>query len=107
MVQVTAANQPPTAVISGPPSGLVGERLSFDGSTSNDDGQIVSYVWDFGDENTGSGITATHVYTQAGSYQVGLVVTDDGGLTAHTIHGIQIAPTPEAAIEEQSHIYGL
>jgi PKD repeat protein len=86
-------NQPPTAVISGPTSGLVGETLNLDGSGSNDlDGSVVGYDWNFGDGNTGSGVIVTHVYTQAGSYQVTLTVTDDGGLTASAIYDIQIEP---------------
>jgi chitodextrinase len=93
-VQVIAVNQPPTAVISGPTRGLAGETLSFDGGNSDDDGQLVDYAWDFGDRSTGSGITVTHVYTGAGSYQVALTVTDDGGLTADATHSVEIEPEP-------------
>lgn len=72
-------NLPPKAVISGPTSGLVGEALSFSGADSTDeDGRIVSYAWDFGDGNTGSGKEVTHKYSATGSYQVTLTVTDDG-----------------------------
>jgi PKD repeat protein len=87
----TPINQPPSAAISGPTSGLVGETLSFDGSGSYDeDGSIVSYTWDFGDGTTGSEVTVTHVYTQAGGYQVTLTVTDDGGLSDLATHLIAI-----------------
>jgi formylglycine-generating enzyme required for sulfatase activity len=76
-------NRPPKGVISGPMSGLVGETLSFSGAGSSDeDGYIVSYAWDFGDGTTGSGVNVTHVYTAAGSYRVTLTVTDDGGLSS-------------------------
>jgi PKD repeat protein len=52
-----APNLPPTAVISGPASGLVGEMLSFSGINSADrDGRIVRYTWDFGDGATGGGV---------------------------------------------------
>lgn len=40
---------------------------------------IVSYVWDFGNGTTGTGLTAQAVYTQIGTYQVTLTVTDDLG----------------------------
>jgi len=36
-------DNPPTAVITGPASGTVGDTLNFDGSGSTDDGTIVSY----------------------------------------------------------------
>jgi PKD repeat protein len=90
-IQEPVTNQPPSAVISGPASGLVGETLDFDGSGSyDDDGSIVSYTWDFGDGTTGSEVTLTHVYTQAGGYQVTLTVTDDGGLSDLATHLIAI-----------------
>lgn len=95
-VQVDAVNQPPTAVINGPASGLVGEALNFSGSNSSDsDGNIDSYSWNFGDGTKGNGINVTHTYTQAASYQVTLTVKDNGGLTNSTTHAIQInEPAP-------------
>jgi PKD repeat protein len=78
-----AENQPPRAVISGPTSGSVGQRLSFSGANSTDpDGRIESYAWDFGDGTTGSGVNVTHSYEAAGTYKVTLTVTDDGNGTA-------------------------
>jgi PKD repeat protein len=87
-------DQPPTAAISGPDNGLVGDMLAFDGSGSSDDSLIVSYAWDFGDGNTSGGAIANHSYATAGSYQVNLTVTDDGGLTGETTHTIQIDEPP-------------
>jgi PKD repeat protein len=75
------ANQPPTAVISGPTTGLVGDNLGFSAAGSSDpDGQIASYVWDFGDGASATGQDVTHSYADIGDYQVILIVTDDGGL---------------------------
>jgi PKD repeat protein len=101
-VQVTRIPQPPVAVISGPTRGLVGETLSFDGSGSSDsDGSIVSYAWDFGDGTSGSGASVTHSYSTAGTYQVSLTVTDDDGLTGETTHVVQVdepAPMPQPPV---------
>jgi chitinase len=81
-VDEPVTNLPPTAVISGPTSGLAGETLNFSGVNSADeDGRIVSYAWDLGDGTTGSEITVTHSYSATGSYTVTLTVTDDGSLS--------------------------
>jgi PKD repeat protein len=91
IVQVDEPNLPPAAFISSPASGLVGETLSFSGGGSSDsDGSIVSYAWDFGDWTTASGITVTHSYSATGSYTVTLTVTDNGELTGKAMHVVQI-----------------
>jgi PKD repeat protein len=61
------------------------DEVLFDASSStDDDGQIVSYRWDFGDGETGFGMRTTHSYVVARAYQVVLTVTDDQGLSAST-----------------------
>jgi PKD repeat protein len=57
--------------------------VRFDGSTSTPGlgAVITSYVWDFGDGSTGTGVTATHQYDAAGTYLVRLTVTDNRGLS--------------------------
>jgi len=71
-------NQPPVADFSySPEKPVVGEMVSFEAFHSYDpDGDIVSYVWDFGDEATGTGVTSDHVYSAPGSYAVSLTVMD-------------------------------
>jgi PKD repeat protein len=77
-----ATNNPPVANPNGPYTGTVGQPVQFDGSGSFDpDGTIVSYDWDFGDSNTGTGVIPTHTYAAPGTYTVSLTVTDDGGAT--------------------------
>jgi len=74
------ANEPPVADPNGPYSGTVGSPVSFDGSGSSDpDGTIVAYDWDFGDGNTGAGVKPSHRYVAAGTYTVSLTVTDNDG----------------------------
>ena len=56
------------------------ETISFDASESSDpDGTIVSYSWDFGDGTKGTGVSVQHAYSQDGSYIVTLTVTDNDG----------------------------
>ncbi|MCK5031082.1 MAG: PKD domain-containing protein, partial [Thermoplasmatales archaeon] len=76
------SNNPPTADANGPYYRHVGQTITFDGSKSSDlDGTIVSYDWDFGDGNTGVGVTSTHIYSSAGTYTMILTVTDNEGAT--------------------------
>jgi len=71
-------NQVPVADAGGPYSGIEGVTVSFDGSGSYDpDGNVTSYYWTFGDGETGSGETVTHIYSQDGIYDVSLTVYDD------------------------------
>ena len=58
---------------------------SVDGSASTDaDGTVATYAWDFGDGGTSTGATGSHTYAQAGAYTITLTVTDDDGATSST-----------------------
>ncbi len=73
-------NTPPVARMGQTRAVTVGQALPFDASTSSDaDGTIASYTWDFGDGSTASGASVAHTYASAGSYLVRLTVTDDKG----------------------------
>jgi len=92
-------NQPPVAVINATPtSGLAPLTVSFNGSSSSDsDGTIASYSWDFGDSTNASGVTTSHTYNAAGSYTARLTVTDnDGAVSTATVMISATAPVPAA-----------
>lgn len=79
-----AANQAPTAAFAATPaSGSAPLSVSFNASSSTDgDGAITGYAWDFGDGSSGSGQATSHTYTTSGTYTTTLTVTDDDGATA-------------------------
>ncbi|MFI6505881.1 S8 family serine peptidase [Nonomuraea typhae] len=73
-------------------------RCSFDGGASTDsDGTITGYAWDFGDGGTATGRTASHEYGTAGYYSVQLTVTDDTGKTNSTRRLVKAGDLPPAA----------
>jgi len=91
-------NRPPAANAGGPYSGTTGQLIKFNGAGSTDtDGSIASYRWNFGDGTTGTGSAPTHAYSAAGTYTVTLTVTDNAGATATASAPVTVTPTPPAA----------
>jgi PKD repeat protein len=85
-------NQPPTASFTSSAQGLT---ASFDASGSrDDDGEVRSYAWDFGDGTTATGAKPDHAYSTAGTYQVELTVTDDDGATGSITQPVTVAQGP-------------
>jgi parallel beta-helix repeat protein len=89
-------NQAPTADAGGPYSGQINSEITFDGSGSSDsDGNIVGYRWDWTNDGTYdtnwlTTSTTTHSYTAAGTYTVKLQVKDDDGATDTDIAQVTI-----------------
>lgn len=53
--------------------------IRFDGGNSTDpNGIIESYNWTFGDGTQAGGVSPTHIFTEAGTYEVVLTVTGSG-----------------------------
>ncbi|WP_223669947.1 S8 family serine peptidase [Kangiella shandongensis] len=85
----STTNQPPVADYSYSCTDL---GCSFDGSSSSDsDGSIASYSWDFGDGNTATGSNPSHTFAAAGTYTVSLTVTDDAGATDTTTQDVTVS----------------
>ncbi len=77
--------------ISPAPPYYVNLTLTFNASASEDpDGTIVSYAWDFGDDNNATEIdpVITHKYTAPGTYTVNLTVTDNHNFTGTTAKNV-------------------
>ncbi|WP_158978329.1 Ig-like domain-containing protein [Cellulophaga sp. L1A9] len=78
-VEITVVNRAPTAVATGPTTTTTGVTENFYADSSSDpDGDNLTYLWDFGDTTTSNLINPTHSYTTAGPYTVALTVTDNG-----------------------------
>ena len=81
-------NVPPIAAFTSSASYL---NAAFNANGSSDpDGSIASYAWDFGDSTTGTGVTPSHTYSDGGTYQVQLTVTDNRGGATSVTHGLTV-----------------
>lgn len=96
-----SANTPPTADAGDPHTAMMGKGQAFvtlDGSGSSDpDGTITTFEWDFGDGETDSGQSVTHGYSSTGTFEVTLTVADNCGATAEDKVEVTVTgPTPPA-----------
>lgn len=103
---VDVAGLPPTAAFSIlTASPFASEPVSFDGSASSDpDGPISAYEWDFGDGSSGSGPTPSHTYAHGGEYTVTLTVTDGEGETGQVSHSVEVGEPPIVEPPPPPHI---
>ena len=88
------SNKSPSARFTADPeSGRAPLEVSFDASGSSDpDGQIESYDWNFDDGESTTGEVVTHTFDSGGDYEVTLTVTDDGGASSNIKHVIEVDP---------------
>jgi len=85
----------PEAVVEFDQITYVDETIDFDASKSVDDGEIVSYKWDFGNGIYGNGTVVSHSYSKEGTYQVILDVTDNDGLSNRKLLTVIVEKHPE------------
>ncbi|MGB9743535.1 MAG: helix-hairpin-helix domain-containing protein, partial [Minisyncoccales bacterium] len=81
-----------------PQNPIVGEEVLFDASLSTSSaGQIISYLWDFGDDSTTSAdlATITHSFATSSQFLVTLLITNDRNATNSTTTTVNVQPAPE------------
>ena len=74
-----------------PEEPIAGFAVKFT-DASTDDGEVVSWEWDFGDGTKSTGRDPVHVYTKEGTYVVKLRVRDEVGLEGEVSHEIAVGP---------------
>ena len=74
-------------------------EVLFDASKSTDpDGQIIDYEWNFGDGTTGSGVSISHTYSSPGSHPTELVVHDNRGGSGKASGAVTVLAVPDGQI---------
>lgn len=102
-IRYFSQNQPPVAVASASPtSGAAPLTVAFNGSASSDpEGAALTFAWDLdadGAFDDSAAVTASYTYTQPGTYQATLRVTDTAGASSTSSVTISVGNTPPTAI---------
>jgi 6-phosphogluconolactonase (cycloisomerase 2 family) len=81
-----APNQGPQAKMSLEAQPAGSESAISGMPSTDDDGAVADWAWDFGDGTTGSGEIVRHVYQSPGDYLVTLTVSDDEGCSTTDVY---------------------
>lgn len=102
-VEEVINDQPMAAFTQSVTNGVAPLSVTFNAASSTDsDGSISSYHWDFDNNDMASGIEATHTFSQPGTYSVTLTVTDNEGAsdTASTVLEVLHPPVSEPPVPQ-------
>jgi PKD repeat protein len=91
LVTVTPPNQPPSASFNDSCTDL---NCGFADTSTDSDGSITAWAWDFGDSNGSSVQNPPHSFAADGSYTVELTVTDNEGATDVTSKLVTVSEPP-------------
>jgi hypothetical protein len=92
---IPPANEPPTADFSLDSHGL---GITCTDLSTDPDGTIVSWAWDFGDGGTDTAQNPNHTYAADGTYSVTLTATDSGGARSSKTRSVTVAAVPRTPI---------
>jgi VCBS repeat-containing protein len=98
VIPAPTPNQAPVAAFT-PPSCTAGESCQFDQNSTDSDGSVVDWHWEFqgGTPSSNSGDPVVSVvFADAGPHTVTLTVTDDDGATDDVSQIITVNPAPPA-----------
>jgi len=97
-VPARVTQSPVASASASPTSGTAPLAVSFSSAGSSDpDGTIVSYQWNFADGSISSSANPAHTYSVGGTYTATLVVTDDDGLSSSKTVTVTVVNPPPTA----------
>jgi len=92
---VGGSNEAPAASFT---SSCTDLTCTFTDTSTDPDGSIASWVWNFGDGASSNSEAPAHTYISAGTYTVTLTVTDDGGAADTTSGGVTVTAPPAISL---------
>lgn len=100
---VESGTQPPSAAVDGPYAAYALDPVNMSAASSTDgDGDALTFAWDFGDGSSAAVAGVTHTYAAAGTYDVRLIVTDVLGLADTTFTTATMTNMPPAVAIERA-----
>ncbi len=104
---ITVSDGSPIADFTYDPSNPVeGDTVQFTDQSSDPDGTVEEWSWNFGDGSSSTSQNPTHVYDTADTYTVELTVTDNDGKTTTTTQDITVEPPSYCTVEGGDTSYG-
>jgi len=95
IIPISVANVPPTVAFSyDPPLPTTADLISFTDLSSDSDGTLMNWTWDFGDGNVSYLQYPAHSYAAAGNYTINLTVADNDNDSNSSSIIIQVLPLP-------------
>jgi len=95
---VNVMNRSPIAEFTFSPSDpSIQDEVNITDASSDSDGTVTSWFWDFGDGATSTFQSPSHTFTQKGEWQITLTVTDNDGAETSITHTVAVINLPPAA----------
>jgi PKD repeat protein len=77
--------------------------VNFTSTPTGGDSQY-TYAWDFGDSSSSNIQNPSHLYTQAGNYNVELTLTDSTGLSIKAARSVTVSAAPVVVVVPPSKV---
>jgi PKD repeat protein len=96
--RVNVLNRKPIAEFTFSPSDpTIQDEVNITDNSSDPDGTVTSWFWDFGDGTNSTSKNSSHTFSQKGDWQVTLTVTDNDGTRTSITHTVAVVNLPPAA----------